>query len=110
MLLLSTIACVSSALAAIGQMELYHGAVNDTVEQLTQLGLTPTSEIAVITEQLTREGAAALVDSGVEVVIDASSSPAPNGHVMVDGRRLHLLHAMPCRPVRDRHRDPGPGT
>ena len=80
-----------SALAAIGQMELYHGAVTDTVDQLTQLGLTPTSEIAVITEQLTREGAAALVDSGVEVVIDASSSPAPNGHVLVDGRRLHLL-------------------
>lgn len=80
-----------SALAAVGQMDLYHRAMADTTEQLTELGLTPVPDIAVITEQLTGPGADALIEAGVEVVIDASSSPAPNGYVTVDGRRLHLL-------------------
>ncbi len=80
-----------SALAAVGQMDLYHQATADTVEQLTELGLTVVPDIAVITEQLTGPGAEALVESGVEVVIDASSSPAPNGYVTVDGKRLHLV-------------------
>ena len=80
-----------SALAAVDQMELYHQAMADTFEQLNELGLSPSDDIAVITEQLTEPGAEALVESGVEVVIDASSSPAPNGYVTVDGKRLHLL-------------------
>ncbi|MDH3302931.1 MAG: hypothetical protein OES24_20720 [Acidimicrobiia bacterium] len=80
-----------SALAAIGQMELYDQAMTATVEQLTELGLTPVTDITVITEQLTGPGAEALIESGVAVVIDASSSPAPNGYVTVDGRRLYLL-------------------
>ncbi len=80
-----------SALAAVGQIELYHQALTDTIDQLLDLGLTPSTDTAVITEQLTRPGAEALVRAGVEVVIDASSSPAPNGFVTVDGRKLHLL-------------------
>ncbi len=80
-----------SALAAVGHIDLYNQALADTVDQLTELGLTPAGNIAVITEQLTVPGAAALLESGVEVVIDTGSSPAPNGYLTVDGRRLHML-------------------
>ena len=80
-----------SALAAIDRIDLYHDALADTVAQLQALNLNPVANTAVITEQLTRPGAEALVAAGVEVVIDASSSPAPNGYLSVGGRRLHLL-------------------
>lgn len=80
-----------SALAAINQTDLYAQAVADTHEELKALGLAPSTEIAVVNRQLTRAGAQALLDIGVNLVIDASSSPAPNGYIDVNGDRIRLL-------------------
>ena len=80
-----------SALAAIDRAELYHQAMNDMYQELTDLGLQPTTTITVISEQLTLDGARALIEFGVELVIDATSSPAPDGYLAVDGKRLPLI-------------------
>jgi len=80
-----------SALAAIGRAELYHQAIVDTATELEALGLAPVANIAVVSEHLTADGARALSDQGIQLVIDASTSPAPNGFISIDGERLHLL-------------------
>ncbi|MDH3295125.1 MAG: hypothetical protein OER95_12475, partial [Acidimicrobiia bacterium] len=80
-----------SALAAIDRIGLYRQAVTDTTNRLRELGLQPDPTIAVVNRQLTAVGAQALIEMGIKVVIDASTSPAPNGYIDVGGKRLHLL-------------------
>ena len=80
-----------SALAAIDRVELYEDAIDETTTQLANLGLQTDPKIAVVSRQLTAVGAQALIDLGVEIVVDASIRPAPSGYVTADGGRLHLV-------------------
>jgi len=103
-----------SALASIGRSDIYATARATTFERLTNVGLTPSPDTAIIDGNLTTVGIDLLVRLGVEVIIDTGNNSSrasgvlegTNGSIRVVQVDTNLTSSMrgPNRSVERVHR------
>jgi hypothetical protein len=80
-----------SALAAIGQGDLYGFALERTEADLASLGLTAVPATHPVEVGLTVAGARLLLDRGVTTVVDIGAVPQPGGFIQVDDQKLSVV-------------------
>lgn len=94
-----------SALEEIGQGRFYLEAMEATHERLRRLGLSPSTDIVMLSPRLTGDGAALLARSGVVAVmstrhreIDIGSITTPDGRIQLIGPDRALTTELAAAP------------
>lgn len=80
-----------SALAEIGQGELYLTAAEADRQALVELGLEPADGIALLASPLTERGLDVLDRQGIETVLDLGDRALSSGVIDPDGRAVDLI-------------------
>lgn len=93
-----------SALAEIGQGQLYQAALDNTKNRLIELGFSVDETILPLDTGLTRTGARMLSDLGIEIVIEFAVSSTSGGSVEV-GEGLRVLTIDQRRTLQMRSSD-----
>jgi hypothetical protein len=80
-----------SALAEIGQEELYADATSAARADLTALGLTPAADLALLGAPITADGLATVADLGIESVLDTESMLGISGRIRAGGHQVQVI-------------------
>lgn len=80
-----------SALAEIGQGELYVSSTSGARSDLEKLGLTVADDMTLLDSPITEAGLAVLEDLSLRSVLDTNERSAANGRVRSDDHRLQII-------------------